>query len=113
MVGTAQRFTNFDPSEVRRVGFDWALNLAPSSASLPGGETITAVTFTAAWIGGAADPNPNSHWQGNPSIQGSVAQQLLGPLVAGASYKITGVATTSLSQMLPVWALLDCNSQTG
>lgn len=112
MVAVGQKFSSFDPGEARRVGFDWALNLAPSSATLPAGETLSAVTFTAALVAGN-DGNPNGHWQGNPSITGSTAQQLLGPLVAGCTYKITGVATTSLGQVLPFWALVDCVSQTG
>jgi hypothetical protein len=83
-------FTDKDPSEVVRLGVDFA-NL------LDTGETIIGATVTVRSASGVAQAAMLS---GDDEIDGSIVRQLITGGVTGTTYKVSFVITTSAGQTL-------------
>ena len=83
-------FTDKDPSEVVRLGVDFA-NL------LDTGETISGATVTVRTASGVAQAAMLS---GTDEIDGSIVRQLITGGVTGTTYKVSFIITTSTGQTL-------------
>ncbi len=83
----------FVPGEVDVVECDY-------SARLGDGETITSAARTLTVISGA-DPAPGNVLAGAAQVQGPLVRQMLAASVAGTTYLLTILATTSNGRTLP------------
>jgi hypothetical protein len=94
--------------EFETVTFDYGLILAA-------GATITSATVTCSVVSGT-DPAPSSRVVGSPSntrplqigAASAAMSQLVGAMVAGVTYRLQCVATTSDGQSLSLWTHLTC-----
>jgi hypothetical protein len=96
--------------EYETVTFDYGLILAA-------GVTITSATVSCAVVSGT-DATPSSRVTGSPSTTTSLqtgapntaVSQLVGGMVAGVTYRLQCVATTSDGQSLSLWTHLTCQA---
>jgi trimeric autotransporter adhesin len=96
--------------EFETVTFDYGLILAS-------GATITSATTSCAVVSGT-DATPSQRITGSPSITTSLqtgasnaaVSQLVGGMVAGVTYRLQCVATTSDGQSLSLWTHLTCQA---
>jgi hypothetical protein len=98
--------------EFETVTFDHGLILAAGAA-------ITSATVTCSVVSGT-DPTPSARVVGSPSNTTSLqtgaanaaVSQLVGGMVAGVTYRLQCVATTSDRQSLSLWTHLTCQAPT-
>ena len=110
--------TTCTPDEEAIFGIDFALDLAPAIVTncviTTAAETITDVTFTCevAESSDVDDPEAATRLIDDPSINGTIVDQLAGGFVAGVTYRIKAVITTSQGQLIPGWANVICEAVT-
>ena len=85
------QFTDKDPSEVVRLGIDFANLLAT-------GETISTATVTCRTAAGV--DTTTAMISGSKVISGSIVRQLVQGGSAGTTYKLSFLVTTSAGQTL-------------
>lgn len=56
------------------------------------------------------DPDPGSRLVGPATIQGTKSLQLIGSMLAGVTYRLTAVTTTSAGQVLRPYSHVKCTS---
>jgi hypothetical protein len=96
--------------EFETVTFDYGLILAS-------GATVTAATVTCSVVDGT-DPTPSARVVGSSANTTSLetgapnatVSQLVGGMVAGVTYRLQCVATTSDGQSLSLWTHLTCQA---
>ena len=105
-------------NETTIFGIDFALDLAPAIVTncviTTAAETITDVTFTCevAESSDVDDPEAATRLIDDPSINGTIVDQLAGGFVAGVTYRIKAVITTNQGQLIPGWANVICEAVT-
>lgn len=109
-------FTTCTPDEEAIFGIDFALDLAPATVTngviTTPAETITNVTFTCevAESSEVDDPDAATRLIDDPSINGTIVDQFGGGFLAGVTYRIKAVITTSQGQVIPGWANMICEA---
>jgi hypothetical protein len=93
-----------DPAETILISFDF------TNMFLDDLEVITAATWSVEVITGT-DASPNILSLGNPTFANAIASQLITGGVAGCTYLIKVLATTSKSQILKLSASLPVLTQ--
>ena len=109
-------FTICDPTEETIFGFDFALDLAPvfvtNGVITTPAETITSVTFTCAVAESSEvdDPDAVTRMIDEPSINGTIVDQLGGTFQPGVTYRIMATIVTDQGQTISGWANVMCEA---
>lgn len=81
------------------------INMAFDATPLLGaGETILSAVWSCAVVSGGADPDAAARIVGSATITGAVVIQKIGSGVAGVTYRLAAVLTTSAGQTLTLWS---------
>lgn len=97
--------TGFSPSDVGEAefyGFDF-------SRLLGSGETIVGATWICTLVNGT-DASPSSRLSGSPILNGGITTQFVSGLLAGVTYSLQALVTTSAGQTLSLYAHVTCQA---
>jgi hypothetical protein len=108
MVRATRDFTPVDPTEQRTFSFNFTPKHGPSL--LANGETIVSAVIecNVAAESAVQDPTPAARIISGSSITGTIVSQIFGYFVAGCTYRLICAITTSLGQVLPLYANVVC-----
>lgn len=100
-------FPATEPGSLGTYSIDFATNVPP-------GATLVAASWTlgihAVVPGAPSDAVPQARLVGPSQIEGTVAVQRIGALVAGNDYLVSVTGTTSDGEIVVLWTVLPCRA---
>lgn len=91
-----------DPLDTRTYTYDFAVYLATA-------ETVASVAWHITVVNGA-DAGSAGRLIGSPTLVGTVASHQAGTFVAGVTYALQAVATTTLDNEISLYANVTCQA---